>query len=143
MGESVRVHAHAMSDSDYVSIVAMHQLVGERADSTSWRPGLESASTSYLTARERHSERGLTSGCGYVRRRCWQAIAGHGDCFYGDGVQVGAFARFLLGYVYHKSGDTEKAKPLFDEIRKDFPDAVDHRGRSLVEQLPPDKTAEK
>jgi len=33
-----------------------------------------------------------------------QAIADHSDCFYGDGVQVGAFARFLLGQTYLKSG---------------------------------------
>ena len=66
-----------------------------------------------------------------------QAIANHGDCFYGDGVQVGAFARFLLGQTYLQSGNAEKAKKLFDEIRKDYPDSIGHNGRSLVEQLPP------
>ena len=33
-----------------------------------------------------------------------QAIADHSDCFYGDGVQVGAYARFLLAQVYRKGG---------------------------------------
>jgi serine/threonine protein kinase len=65
-----------------------------------------------------------------------QAIAEHGDCFYGDGVQVGAYARFLLGQVYREKGDAGKAKKLFDEIRKDYPDSIDHRGMSLVAQLP-------
>ncbi len=71
-----------------------------------------------------------------------QAIADYGDCFYGDGVQVGALARFFLGHTYLDNAKTDeesaaKAKALFDEIRKDYPDAVDHSGNSLVEQLPP------
>ena len=65
-----------------------------------------------------------------------QAIADYSDCFYGDGVQVGAFARFLLAQVYLKSGNASMAKTLFDEIRNDYPDSVDHRGNSLVAQLP-------
>ncbi len=71
-----------------------------------------------------------------------QAIADHSDCFYGDGVQVGAFARFLLGQVYLDSGKTELAKKLFDEIRRKYPDSVDHRGESLVAQLPQIKKRE-
>jgi lipoprotein NlpI len=65
-----------------------------------------------------------------------QAIADHSDCFYGDGVQVGAYARFLLGQAYLKSGKADEAKALFGEIRRDYPDSVDHRGNSLVAQLP-------
>jgi len=65
-----------------------------------------------------------------------QAIADHGDCFYGDGVQVGAYARYVFGHVYLKRGDTAQAGALFEEIRRDFPDAVDHQGNSLVSQLP-------
>ena len=65
-----------------------------------------------------------------------QAIADYSDCFNGDGVQVGAFARFLLGQAYLKSGNAELAEPLFDEIRKNYPDCVDHQGNSLVAQLP-------
>ena len=65
-----------------------------------------------------------------------QAIENHSDCFYGDGVQVGAFARLLLGQAYLKAGDADSAKALFDEIRKKYPDAIDHRGNSLLDQLP-------
>jgi hypothetical protein len=61
-----------------------------------------------------------------------RAIADHSDCFYGDGVQVGAFARLLLAQVYLKSGDRDKAQTLLDEIRKDYPDAIDHNGRPLT-----------
>src|SRR5208283_3097156 len=36
----------------------------------------------------------------------------YNDCFYGDGVQVGAYARFLLAEDYQSNGETEKAKAL-------------------------------
>jgi hypothetical protein len=72
-----------------------------------------------------------------------RAIANHSDCFYGDGVQVGAFARFLLGKTYQAKGKAEKAAMLFAEIRKDYPDSIDHGGRSLIAQLPAAEAAEK
>lgn len=64
------------------------------------------------------------------------AIDKHSDCMYGDGVQVGAYARYLLALHYKEKGDNTRANSLFDEIRKDYPLAVDHRGRSLEEQIP-------
>ena len=66
-----------------------------------------------------------------------QAIADHGDCYYGDGVQVGAYARFLLGKAYLESGRAHEASLLFDDIRSNYPDAVDHGGDSLAAKLPP------
>ena len=60
----------------------------------------------------------------------------YGDCYYGNGVQVGAYARFLLALYYKDAGQEDKAKRLFDEIRKKYPDAVDHGGRWLVAQIP-------
>ncbi len=71
----------------------------------------------------------------YLKR----AIADFGDCFYGDGVQVGAYARYYLGYYYQEAGKTTEAKALFDEIRKDYPDAVNHKGKPLVDLLPKEK----
>jgi len=64
------------------------------------------------------------------------AIKDFGDCFYGNGVQVGAYARFYLGFYYQKAGKTAEAKALFDEIRKDYPDAINHKGKRLVDLLP-------
>jgi len=64
------------------------------------------------------------------------AIDKHSDCMYGDGVQVGAYARYLLALYYKEKGDNTRANSLFDEIRKDYPLAVDHKGRSLEEQIP-------
>ena len=64
-----------------------------------------------------------------------QAISEFSDCFYGDGTQVGAFARFVLLHRYRRDGETEKAAKLAEEIRTDYPDAIDHRGRNIVELL--------
>jgi tetratricopeptide (TPR) repeat protein len=64
-----------------------------------------------------------------------QAIAGFSDCFYGDGVQVGAYARFYLASYYKKSGEAEKASELFSEICEKYPSAIDHKGNLLSKLL--------
>ena len=64
------------------------------------------------------------------------AIKDFGDCYYGSGVQVGAYARLYLAYYYKETGKEKEAKALFDEIRKDFPDAVNHKGKLLINMLP-------
>jgi len=64
------------------------------------------------------------------------AIEKFGECFYGDGVRVGAYARYVLGETYLDEGKPKRAKELFDEIRNGFPDAIDHKGNSLVAILP-------
>ncbi len=66
-----------------------------------------------------------------------QAIEGFSDCFYGNGVQVGAYARFYLAHHHKGSGNESKAKKLFAEIRNDYPNAINHKGRllsSLIDQ---------
>ena len=65
-----------------------------------------------------------------------EVIEKFGDCFYGNGVQVGAYARFLLALYYKDKGEADKAKDLFEEIRTKYPDAIDHRGNGVVAQLP-------
>ena len=64
-----------------------------------------------------------------------EAIKNHSDCFYGDGVQVGAYARFYLADYYLKIGKTDEGKALLEQIRKDYPDAVTHDGRPLAESI--------
>ncbi len=66
-----------------------------------------------------------------------EAIARSPDCFYGDGVQVGAYARYLLGRLYQRTGRDGEAARVFGEIRTSFPGAVDHDGRPLVELIGP------
>ena len=62
----------------------------------------------------------------------------YNDCFYGDGVQVGAYARFLLAKDYKSQGDTSKAKALFNEIKAKYAGAIDHNGNLLADILPED-----
>lgn len=64
-----------------------------------------------------------------------ECIEQYNDCFYGDGVQVGAYARFLLARDYQKLGEKEKAEALRDEIKSKYADAIDHSGHLLVDNL--------
>jgi len=64
------------------------------------------------------------------------AIEKFSDCYYFDGVQVGAYARFYLANYYQQTGKKDEAAKLFKEIREKYPDAIDHRGNPLSGQLP-------
>ena len=57
------------------------------------------------------------------------------DCFYGDGVQVGAYARFLLAGDYMSRGEQEKAAALYSELKARCSDAIDHNGKVLVDSI--------
>lgn len=61
-----------------------------------------------------------------------QAIDGFSDCFYGDGVQVGAYARYYLAYHYKELGKQNEANKLFEEISEKYPNAINHKGKLLV-----------
>ncbi len=61
-----------------------------------------------------------------------KAIDGFNDCYYGDGVQVGAYARYYLAYYYKENGLEKKAEELFREIRSKYPDAINHKGQPLA-----------
>lgn len=65
-----------------------------------------------------------------------QAIANYSDCWYGDGVQVGAYARFYLAGYYRQSGKNQEAEKLYQEIREKYPDAVTHNGKPLANEFP-------
>ena len=53
----------------------------------------------------------------------------------GDGVQVGAYARFLLVQDYRARGEDQKAQALFIELKTSYPDAIDHGGKLLVDAI--------
>jgi DNA repair exonuclease SbcCD ATPase subunit len=73
---------------------------------------------------------------GEERAECLQdCIEKYNDCFYGDGVQVGIYARFLLAGDYQGKGEEQKAAALFNEIKAKYPDAVDHGGKLLVDSI--------
>ncbi|MDP1798355.1 MAG: hypothetical protein Q8K78_12765 [Planctomycetaceae bacterium] len=65
-----------------------------------------------------------------------RAIKDFGDCWYGDGVQVASYARFHLAAHYQQTGKTAEATTLLDTIRKEYPDAIDHKGILLTELMP-------
>jgi hypothetical protein len=62
-------------------------------------------------------------------------IQKYNDCFYGDGVQVGAYARFLLIRDYKSKGDEKNAAQLSDQIKTSYAQAIDHSGNLLVDGL--------
>jgi TolA-binding protein len=64
-----------------------------------------------------------------------EAIEGYSDCFYGNGVQVGAYARFYLASHYKNKGDHQKANALFAVIAEEYPDAINHKGRFLADSI--------
>ena len=71
------------------------------------------------------------------REKCFRkAMDEFGDCWYGDGVQVGSYARFYLAFHCLNTGKAEEAEKLFKELRVKYPDSIDHRGRLLLYRLP-------
>ena len=66
----------------------------------------------------------------------------YNDCFYGDGVQVGVYARFLLAEDYRSNGERAKMDALFNEIKSKYPDDVDHSGNLLVDLIKANKKLE-
>ena len=65
-----------------------------------------------------------------------QAIEHHSDCVYGDGAQVGAYARWFLAREHMRKGDKAAAEKLYAEIRAKYPDAVTHKGQRFADLMP-------
>ena len=63
------------------------------------------------------------------------AVSTYGDTWYGDGVQVGAFARAQLAVYYATHERLPEGKALAKEVVDKFPGAVDHRGKPLLDTL--------
>jgi len=63
------------------------------------------------------------------------AIESHGDTWYGNGVQVGAFARAQLAAFYAAENKLTEARALAREVTDRFPGAIDHGGRPLADML--------
>ena len=64
-----------------------------------------------------------------------EAIDDFSDCYYGDGVQVGAYARYFLAYHYKEVGEKEKEELMLKELKSEFPDAISHKGKMLSELI--------
>jgi hypothetical protein len=63
------------------------------------------------------------------------AIDRYDDSFYGDGVQVGAFARYMLAMQYRNQKLYGKSDSLLQQIQSNYPDAIDHSGNSLMDMM--------
>ncbi|WP_372798819.1 tol-pal system YbgF family protein [Pontiella sp.] len=64
-----------------------------------------------------------------------KAIAQHGGCFYASGVNVGAYARLYLGLRYYRDDKKEQAAKWFEDLKTNFPEAIDHKGQLLTAHL--------
>jgi TolA-binding protein len=62
-----------------------------------------------------------------------RAMTDFPDCYYGDGVNVGAYATFQLACYQWAQGNLDDANILIDKINTQYPDAIDHQGRALTE----------
>lgn len=61
------------------------------------------------------------------------AVEKFSDCYYLNGCQVGGYGRYVLAVTLWDLKEKDKARKLLDEIRKDYKNAVNHRGRPMVE----------
>ena len=64
-----------------------------------------------------------------------KAMTDFADCYYGDGVNVGAYATYYLACYDWQEGRYDEAQKLIDKIKTQYPDAIDHRGRALTDLL--------
>ena len=64
-----------------------------------------------------------------------RAVEKFSDCYYFDGCQVGGYGRYVLALTKWQTGDKDAAKRLLDEIRQKYKDAIDHRGKPMVQAV--------
>ena len=64
-----------------------------------------------------------------------EVIENHSDCYFSDGVSVGAYSRLYLALHYRSINKIEQSMLLVNEIKLSFPYAIDHDGRTLSEHL--------
>ncbi len=120
-------------------IERVYQVADQKPRSEEARDGLKKLAEKYGKANR--------AGCGLLYLARWSegkeregrlraAIANHSDCMYGDGVEVGAYARYYLAKYYQGTGKTEEAQRLYQEIRDNYPNAVTHGGEPLKDHIP-------
>lgn len=62
-----------------------------------------------------------------------QAIKDFSDCYYGNGVNVGANAKLYLASLYINKGRYKQAEKLLNEIVRKHRTAVTHSGKAMIE----------
>ncbi|MFA6103891.1 MAG: lectin-like protein [Victivallaceae bacterium] len=128
------------SESELSEIESLYQTANKRIYSAEAQESLKKLTSKYPDANR--------TGCAlvYLGQNCpdrpqaeeylRQAIANYGNSWYGNGVQVGAYARFYLAGYYRQSGKTREAETLYQEIKDKYPDAVAHNGKPLADSIP-------
>ncbi len=64
-----------------------------------------------------------------------QVIRDNGTCMYGNGVQVGALARYYLVIMLKQDNKGEESQKLLDEMNELYPNAIDHQGEFLADLI--------
>lgn len=109
----------------------------------SQKPGTSEASESFQALIKKFPDNNRT-GCAtlYIAQRSQgeerikylqECIAKYNGCMYGDGVQVGVYARFLLAREYIAKGEVKQSEALVNELKNNYADAVDHGGNLLLD----------
>jgi len=132
----MRADSQVYSNDELREIESLYQIANRQWNSVEAKESLEQLIAKYSKANR--------TGCAVLylgqmskgeERKDYltRAIDDSSDCFYGDGVQVGAYARYYLANYCKEIGEDEKADQLLGEIEVSYPDAVDHSGRLLSE----------
>jgi hypothetical protein len=140
MGQDVRV----FSKEQLQEIENLYQVSNRNWNSPEARTNLVQLVTRYANANR--------TGCALLYLGQWsqgqeredylkEAIEKHSDSWYGDGVQVGAMARYWLAVHYRQLGRNEEAEQLFQQIRTEYPNAINHQGVPLADVMSKGKEA--
>jgi hypothetical protein len=64
-----------------------------------------------------------------------RAVEKFSDCYYFNGCQVGGYGRYVLALTLWESGEKDKARALFNEIKTKYKNATDHSGRFMTDAV--------
>jgi hypothetical protein len=137
-------HERAMMDAEFLSRNKLNAI--EKAyhkANQDWKSDEAGNVVIYLTEKFPRANR---TGCAVLTRAqavegaeqdrlLKQAIDKHSGCFYSNGVQVGPYAKLYLAMRLIKDGKADDAKKLFEDIRTNHPNAIDHKGQLLTSHL--------
>ncbi len=129
------------SDRELSEIEELYQVANKKWQSQEARDSLEKLIAKYSKANRTGCAvlyLGQMSDGAQKERYLKRALEDFSNCMYGDGVRVGAFARYLLAMHYEEIDKKDEAKRLIAELIKGYPDAIGHDGKLLIEQIPDD-----
>ena len=66
------------------------------------------------------------------RHALLKVIKKYGDCYYGDGTNVGADAKYFLARYYLSHKQMKKLKLILDDLRENHRAAIHHNKQNLA-----------